>query len=68
MQGSAHPIAGSARSFGDHRIAMAFAVLGLRPGSRVHVDDLDVARVSYPGFAAQIARLAPDMTTLGGTR
>ena len=35
---------------GDHRIAMAFAVLGLAPGADVRVDDLACAAVSFPRF------------------
>ena len=57
IQGGEKPLSGSVRSFGDHRIAMAFAVLGLRPGSRITVDDADVAAVSFPGFAVQLDRL-----------
>lgn len=68
VQGRDRPLRGRVRSFGDHRIAMAFAVLGLRAGSAIDVDDLDVARVSYPGFAAQIALLRTGMTTSGDPR
>ena len=35
---------------GDHRIAMAFAVLGRVRGARVRVDDPGCADVSFPGF------------------
>ncbi|HEX6588818.1 MAG TPA: 3-phosphoshikimate 1-carboxyvinyltransferase [Longimicrobiales bacterium] len=67
VRGSDSPIAGRAASFGDHRIAMAFAVLGTAPASDVAVDDLDVARVSYPGFAAQLAQLrAASTSSFGG--
>lgn len=34
----------------DHRIAMAFGVLGALPGMEVSVDDPAVADVSFPGF------------------
>ncbi len=34
----------------DHRIAMAFAVLGTVPGAKVRVDNMACAAVSYPGF------------------
>ena len=66
VEGAERPLLGTVRSFGDHRIAMAFAVLGLRPGSHIDVDDLGVAGVSFPGFADQIERLRP-RTTIGGT-
>jgi 3-phosphoshikimate 1-carboxyvinyltransferase len=42
---------------GDHRIAMAFAVLGTQPGARIHVDDPDCAAVSFPRFADCLAAL-----------
>lgn len=50
VQGTERPPAGPVRTDGDHRIAMAFAVLGTVPGARVRVDDLACAAVSYPGF------------------
>jgi 3-phosphoshikimate 1-carboxyvinyltransferase len=45
--GSPH---GHVRSAGDHRIAMAFAVLGTVPGARIRVDDMACAAVSFPHF------------------
>lgn len=44
------PLSGRVRSFGDHRIAMAFGVLGALPGNHIEIDDADVAGVSFPGF------------------
>lgn len=41
----------------DHRIAMAFAVLGTVPGARVRVDDMACAAVSYPDFAEMLRRI-----------
>jgi 3-phosphoshikimate 1-carboxyvinyltransferase len=41
---------GRVRTDGDHRIAMAFAVLGTLTGAKVTVDDMDCAAVSFPGF------------------
>ena len=41
---------GRVRTAGDHRIAMAFAVLGTLPGARVAIDDPGCAAVSFPGF------------------
>jgi 3-phosphoshikimate 1-carboxyvinyltransferase len=43
---------GRVRTAGDHRLAMAFAVLGTLPGARVAVDDMACAAVSFPGFPA----------------
>jgi 3-phosphoshikimate 1-carboxyvinyltransferase len=42
---------------GDHRIAMAFAVLGTLPGARIEVDNPACAAVSFPGFADHLAAL-----------
>jgi len=42
--------AGRVVTAGDHRIAMAFAVLGTVRGARVRVDDPASAGVSFPGF------------------
>jgi 3-phosphoshikimate 1-carboxyvinyltransferase len=41
---------GPVRTEDDHRIAMAFAVLGTVPGARVRIDNLACAAVSFPGF------------------
>jgi 3-phosphoshikimate 1-carboxyvinyltransferase len=38
-------------SFGDHRIAMAFAIAGLFAEGETVVQDADCIRESYPGFA-----------------
>ncbi len=38
----------------DHRIAMAFAVLGTVPGGKVKVDNMACAAVSFPGFPAML--------------
>jgi 3-phosphoshikimate 1-carboxyvinyltransferase len=37
-------------SFGDHRIAMAFAVAGLFADGETVIQDVDCIRESYPGF------------------
>lgn len=41
---------GPVRTAGDHRLAMAFAVLGTVPGARIQVDDMACAAVSFPRF------------------
>ena len=50
IHGSQAPLEGAVRSHGDHRIAMAFGVLGALPGCQVRVDDPGAADVSFPGF------------------
>ena len=37
-------------SYGDHRIAMAFAVAGLFADGKTEIIDADCAAVSFPGF------------------
>jgi 3-phosphoshikimate 1-carboxyvinyltransferase len=48
--GSDRPLAGEIRTHGDHRIAMAFGVLGAVPGNSIVIDDPDCVAVSYPAF------------------
>lgn len=43
---------------GDHRMAMAFAVAGLGAEGETVIRDADCAGVSYPGFFADLRRLA----------
>lgn len=50
VDGTDRPPRGRIRTAGDHRIAMAFAVLGTLPGAAVRIDDLACAGVSFPGF------------------
>jgi 3-phosphoshikimate 1-carboxyvinyltransferase len=50
---------GLVRAFGDHRIAMAFALLGSRAAGPVSVDDANCIATSYPGFV-------DDLRSLGG--
>jgi 3-phosphoshikimate 1-carboxyvinyltransferase len=45
-------------SRGDHRLAMAAAVLGLAAPGTSRVDDVACVRTSYPAFAADMRRLA----------
>lgn len=51
------PAGGKVRTFGDHRIAMAFAVAGLLSRHGVELDDPDCAAVSYPEFFSDLRRL-----------
>jgi 3-phosphoshikimate 1-carboxyvinyltransferase len=45
-------------AFGDHRIAMAFAVAGLLAEGETAIDGADCAAVSYPGFYDALASVA----------
>jgi 3-phosphoshikimate 1-carboxyvinyltransferase len=42
---------GVVASEGDHRVAMAFAVLGARANARITIDDAQNVATSFPGFA-----------------
>ncbi|HLG06391.1 MAG TPA: hypothetical protein VI383_09600, partial [Gemmatimonadales bacterium] len=57
VHGEHSPPKGRVRTEGDHRIAMAFAVLGLVEGARVEVDDPECAEVSFPGFAKALRKV-----------
>ncbi len=45
-------------SFGDHRIAMAFAILGLFAEGESLIKDTDCVNTSYPGFYETLRKLA----------
>jgi 3-phosphoshikimate 1-carboxyvinyltransferase len=50
VTGSDRPPVGKVRTAGDHRLAMAFGVLGTVKGSRITIDDKKCVGVSFPGF------------------
>jgi 3-phosphoshikimate 1-carboxyvinyltransferase len=55
--GGDQPLRGRVRSYGDHRIAMAFGVLAALPGNQIEIDDTDCADVSFPGFWTLLQQL-----------
>jgi 3-phosphoshikimate 1-carboxyvinyltransferase len=50
VQGGARAPAGRVETARDHRLAMAFAVLGTLPGARVRLSERASVAVSYPAF------------------
>src|SRR5438874_2137491 len=54
---------GRVASFGDHRIAMAFAVAGLFADGETIVEDAECVEISYPGFKDALEQF---MTTKRG--
>lgn len=58
IEGTDRPLSGRVRSFGDHRLAMAFAVLAAQRHNHITIDDMDVASISFPAFGAVLAGLA----------
>lgn len=51
------PQAATVVTHGDHRVAMAFGVLGAATGCAIEVDDPACVAVSYPGFWQDLARM-----------
>jgi 3-phosphoshikimate 1-carboxyvinyltransferase len=58
VRGSRAAPNGRVRAFHDHRIAMAFGVLGALPDAHVEVDAPDVAAVSFPDFWERLGEAA----------
>ncbi|MFI5246231.1 MAG: 3-phosphoshikimate 1-carboxyvinyltransferase, partial [Gemmatimonadales bacterium] len=58
VRGSDRPFRGRVRTHGDHRIAMAFGVLGALDGNAIDIDDRDCVSVSYPDFWSDLARVS----------
>jgi len=56
---------GSIDSRGDHRIAMAFAVLGARAQSPIAIRDVQNVATSFPGFAETARAAGLDITESG---
>ena len=57
IRGSDRPLEGRVRTHGDHRLAMAFGILGAARGNSIAIDDRDCVGVSYPGFWADLERV-----------
>jgi 3-phosphoshikimate 1-carboxyvinyltransferase len=55
VMGGRGQLRGRVQTHGDHRLAMAFGVLGALPGSRIEIDDRDCVAVSYPGFWRELS-------------
>ncbi len=52
------PSGGTADAVGDHRLAMAFAIAGTAARAPVSIAGAESVAVSYPGFFAELERLA----------
>jgi 3-phosphoshikimate 1-carboxyvinyltransferase len=57
VRGGMRSLGGPVRAHGDHRLAMAFGVLGALTGNAIVVDDRECVGVSYPDFWADLARV-----------
>jgi 3-phosphoshikimate 1-carboxyvinyltransferase len=51
------PLRGRVTTHGDHRIAMAFGVIGWVDGNDIEVDNRDCVDISYPTFWSDVAAL-----------
>jgi len=57
VTGSDGPLQGQVRTDADHRIAMAFGVLGAASRDQISVDDPDCVGVSFPSFWKELSRV-----------
>ncbi len=48
---------GEVESFGDHRIAMAFAIAALRAEGETRIDDASCVAISYPSFFEDLEKM-----------
>lgn len=60
VRGSDRPLSGGVITHGDHRIAMAFGVLGALTGNAITVDDPFCCAVSWPSFWDDLNRVSRD--------
>lgn len=57
VRGTSPSLRGRVTTHGDHRLAMAFGVLGALPGNEIAIDDPDCVSVSYPDFWSDLERV-----------
>ena len=58
VRGERRALRGRIVTHGDHRIAMAFGVLGALPGNAIEVDDPSCVDVSFPSFWTELRRVS----------
>ncbi|HEX6943098.1 MAG TPA: 3-phosphoshikimate 1-carboxyvinyltransferase [Gemmatimonadaceae bacterium] len=57
IRGTREALTGTVQTHGDHRLAMAFGVLGSSAHSEFQIDDPDCVNVSYPDFWRDLANV-----------
>jgi 3-phosphoshikimate 1-carboxyvinyltransferase len=57
VRGTDRPSRGRVETARDHRLAMAFAVLGTVPGADVRLSERRSVAISYPGFFGDLRRI-----------
>jgi 3-phosphoshikimate 1-carboxyvinyltransferase len=55
VRGTTPALRGRVVTHGDHRMAMAFGILGALPGNDIEIDDRECVAVSYPTFWSDLA-------------
>ncbi len=55
IRGPSPALRGRITTHGDHRLAMAFGILGAAAGNSIEIDDRDCVIVSYPNFWNDLA-------------
>ncbi len=68
VRGTDRPPCGRVDTARDHRLAMAFAVLGTVPGADVRLSERRSVGISYPGFFADLQRIGGGRTQRGARR
>jgi len=58
VAGGERPPCGRVDTAGDHRLAMAFAVLGTLPGAQIELSETKSPEISYPGFFDHLRSLS----------
>jgi 3-phosphoshikimate 1-carboxyvinyltransferase len=58
VEGTERPPRGTVETAKDHRLAMAFAVLGTVPGANVRLSERRSVAISYPDFFKDLKRIA----------
>ena len=58
VEGTERPARGRVETAADHRLAMAFAVLGTMPGAAVRLSERRSVGISYPNFFKDLKRIA----------
>ena len=58
IEGTKESLKGRVQVFGDHRIAMAFGILGKLGNNEIEINDSSLSDVSFPGFWAVLDQLA----------
>lgn len=57
VEGTERPPRGKVDTAGDHRLAMAFAVLGTVPGADIRLSERRSVAISYPNFFKDLKRM-----------